>query len=570
MFLLEFVSKVGLGWSMSIFFKFSSSLKLSATVALALLFFSAEQAAADGPGLDIQYTQGGQELNNGSFSLGWTFSVTSSVSVSALGFYDAGQNGLVSSHDVGIFDESCNLIASTVVEPSDTLIGFFRYHSLSSAVTLSPGQTYRIAAVTGGEPYLYNPTAVVLDPAVVFDKFTAWHGAFQQTSTLLCPDFPASTQFFGDFGPTFYIGALSNNPNDPNKRDTSIKLFCNRSGDLSTASCTATVGDTGAAPRTTPTGTVEFTASEGSLAGTSCVLGAVSLSPGVASCSMTYYPPSGFQIGKAFPVNATYTGDSVFNASSTSHELILASCVGTTSKPCPNSVGLEFDRLQAVLDKVVVIKTTCGAEAQGAALAPRLGQQPRSGFTDIPPPGGACNMFVSLGLDLDKLLSEISQVDLKAISDAFSEQPNKLRDAIFKYADAASALQGELYQLMQANEAATDEIFKVIERDILNENWTKLFSKHVPGIGGNFAVRAATANPKKKESFTKFASITKKVRSNKSAAMRFKLNKRMQNFVGVLKAAGITTVPLKATLSATQERRRGKAKLSQTVYVTID
>ena len=179
-------------------------------------------------------------------------------------------------------------------------------------------------------------------------------------------------------------------------------------------------------------------------------------------------------------------------------------------------------------------------------------------------------MFVTLGLDIDKLLSEVSQADLKALSDAFSEQPNRLRDAIFNYADSASALQGELYRLMQSNEAAMDEIFKVVERDILNENWTKLFSKHVPGIGGNLAVIAATAKPKKKESFTKFASITKKVRSNKSATMKFKLNKRMQNLVKVLKAAGITTVPLKATMSVTQEKRRGKAKLSQTVYVTID
>src|SRR5262249_50539415 len=161
-----------------------------------------------------------------------------------------------------------------------------------------------------------------------------------------------------------------------------------------------TVGDTGAAPRTYPSGTVEFTASQGSLTSTSCVLGGVSLSPGVASCSITYLPPTGFPIGTAFPVTATYTGDSAFNPSSTSHALIKAKCVGTTEKPCPNSVGLEFDRLQAILDKVVTVQVTCGSGAQTQS-AHALESRTIAGLSPIDGPlqGGACHMFMSLGLD---------------------------------------------------------------------------------------------------------------------------------------------------------------------------
>lgn len=534
----------------------------------AIVFFAAflswvNQAIADGPGLDIQFTTGGQELNAGSFSLGWTFSVTSPVTVSALGFYDAGQNGLTTSHDVGIYDANCSLIASATVQPTDALTGYFRYHNLTSPVVLSPGQTYRIAAVTGGEPYLYNPTAVVLDPAVVFDKFTAWRGALQQTTTLQCPDFPSTTQFYGDFGPTFYIGALGGGT-DPVKRDTSIKLFCNRTGDLSSANCTATVGDAGAPPRIQPTGTVEFTTTEGSLAGMSCQLQGVSLSPGIASCSVTYIPPAGFPIGKAFPINATYDGDSAFNPSSTSHEVIRAACIGTPEKPCPNSVGLEFDRVQTLLKKVVTIRATCGSEAQT-----QIGRNLRIGGFEPPPPGGSCHMFMSLGLDLDKLIKEVSQPDLKAISDAFTQNPKNLRDAVFEYANAASTLQNALYMNMQATQAATDEIYKLLEKNVLNENWLKLFGKYGSGHGFSLALKTAKGK-RKKQSFIKFATVDRVVKADKTTTLKFKLNRRMQNLVGILKAAGAKSVPIRATLSLTQKKRSGKATLVQTVDVALE
>lgn len=544
--------------------RFSFIPKIVAVSICAALFLVGTQAIADGPALDIEFTTGGQDLNNGSFSLGWNFTVNSQVTVTALGFYSANKGALSSSHDVGIYDAGCNLVATTTVQPSDTLRGYFRYHNLPAPVVLSPGQTYSIAAVTGGAPYLYNPNAVVLDPAVNFGKFTAWQAALQQTAVLQCPNFPSSTQFYGDFGPTFYIGTQSGGGSD--KRASATKIFCNRSGDLQTATCTVTVGDQGAQPRINPTGDVQFTTTEGSLAGANCMLQGVSLSPGISSCKMDYFPPAGFPIGKAFPVTATYVGDTNFDPSSTSHELIYASCVGTPAKPCPNSIGLGFGDLPAIINKVVSMLATCGSgEEAKSASAFRSYELRDLGFPN--PPGGTCNIISGLGLDIDKFLEEATQDDLSQLYDAFARGVNgNQKEAIFEYADFASKFQHDLYVLMQDDAAFRKEIYTIIEKNALGRDYGKIFSKYQL----RFARSSKPKTPKKaKESLLKFATVERVVKSNKTAMIKFKLNKRAQKLMAIFKSAGIATVPLKTTMVATQQKRYGKAKFSQSVNVLL-
>ena len=79
--------------------------------------------------------------------IGMVFTVgASSLSVTSLGFQDAGGDGLVQSHQVGIWDSAGNLVTSaTIAIGGGTLVDNFRYVPVT-AVTLTAGAQYTIGA----------------------------------------------------------------------------------------------------------------------------------------------------------------------------------------------------------------------------------------------------------------------------------------------------------------------------------------------------------------------------------------------------------------------------------------
>jgi hypothetical protein len=98
-----------------------------------------------------------QTPSNGSISepmtLGWQFEVLAPIYVTSLGIWDFQENGLLNSHEVGIFDTSSSLLVSAIV-PSGTsapLVGpdGFRYVTLDTPFLLS-ASTYRIGATYSG------------------------------------------------------------------------------------------------------------------------------------------------------------------------------------------------------------------------------------------------------------------------------------------------------------------------------------------------------------------------------------------------------------------------------------
>jgi hypothetical protein len=84
-------------------------------------------------------------------SFGFQFSTNQAVTVSALGYYDAGGDGLAVSHNVGLFDSVGTLLVSATVNAGtmEPLIDNFRYVSISP-LSLTAGALYTIAATTGG------------------------------------------------------------------------------------------------------------------------------------------------------------------------------------------------------------------------------------------------------------------------------------------------------------------------------------------------------------------------------------------------------------------------------------
>ena len=82
-----------------------------------------------------------------------------------------------------------------------------------------------------------------------------------------------------------------------------------------TSTCTAQVAGYGSSHAVSPTGSVTFSASSGTI-GSGCVLAATPGSPGISSCTVSYVPSATLSAGTPPPVTARYSGDSNFGPSS--------------------------------------------------------------------------------------------------------------------------------------------------------------------------------------------------------------------------------------------------------------
>lgn len=80
-------------------------------------------------------------------TVGWEFSVGEAIVVTELGYYDYGLDGLLTFHDVGIWDDSGNLLASALLNRGDdaTLRGDYRFVAIDPVV-LEPGTAYIVGA----------------------------------------------------------------------------------------------------------------------------------------------------------------------------------------------------------------------------------------------------------------------------------------------------------------------------------------------------------------------------------------------------------------------------------------
>ena len=77
---------------------------------------------------------------------GWEFSPQAEIAITEIGWLDVGGDGLVDSHEIGIWTSAGELLHSVVVSSSDELDGPLRYVSIP-ALTLTPLESYVIAGV---------------------------------------------------------------------------------------------------------------------------------------------------------------------------------------------------------------------------------------------------------------------------------------------------------------------------------------------------------------------------------------------------------------------------------------
>lgn len=149
---------------------------------------------------DFDFAVGG---GTGTFSLGSQFTVgSSSVSVTALGVYDVGNNGLSGNNTLRVYDGGASPIASIAITPSTTpssienvsIAGAFRFYALGTPLTLTAGQSYTLVSDTGPSAENYFGSS---DGATTrSNAFTSYLGVVS-AGTGIKPTGTDTQEFFG-------------------------------------------------------------------------------------------------------------------------------------------------------------------------------------------------------------------------------------------------------------------------------------------------------------------------------------------------------------------------------------
>lgn len=163
----------------------------------------------------LDFTGGGANTFGGAATVGWEFTLNSSMLVDGLGFWDNGSDGLVNSHDVGIWNTSnptLLLTSTTVTNGSSTAVastsstGRWLFNNIPS-ITLSPG-TYVVGGTiiaSDADSQQFNASASMLSGVT-----------FVQARNVGSPSllYPTPSPVFNDgiFGPNIR-GTLVPEPN---------------------------------------------------------------------------------------------------------------------------------------------------------------------------------------------------------------------------------------------------------------------------------------------------------------------------------------------------------------------
>jgi MYXO-CTERM domain-containing protein len=168
------------------------------TLSFLMLAGAASQAMADTTAVDLLNPFTAETSN---VLLGWTFTTTTDIFVTRLGFVDLEADGMVTSHQLGIFEFATgNLItqATLAAGTASTRIGDFLYVNADGA-KLTAGVRYIVVGTDDSDPWTTGPQSnPVFAPEIIPDG-----GAYFNygVNTLQVPtDQFVYSQYFG---PTF-------------------------------------------------------------------------------------------------------------------------------------------------------------------------------------------------------------------------------------------------------------------------------------------------------------------------------------------------------------------------------
>jgi hypothetical protein len=134
-------------------------------------------------------------FNDNNVTVGFKFTVNKKLKVDTFGFYDHQQDGLLTSHQVGLFDTHGNLLVSTVVSSGSVgaLDGYFRYSSITP-FTLTKEESYILAGLaTGQDGYNFGNVGSSISGFSAIPEITI---APLSSLYVYAPDFLYPTEFF--------------------------------------------------------------------------------------------------------------------------------------------------------------------------------------------------------------------------------------------------------------------------------------------------------------------------------------------------------------------------------------
>ena len=156
---------------------------LTSMVVLSSLFMLPSQAQT----VAMDFTGGNLGQSNGNITWGWAFTISSSVTVTDLGVYDEANNGLINSHQVGLWDSGGTLLASTTMASglsgtaviSTSGFGSLRFNTISSlgigAGSYVVGALYKDA---DADLLRFAATTVTMPPPFTFNQGRSAPGGF--------------------------------------------------------------------------------------------------------------------------------------------------------------------------------------------------------------------------------------------------------------------------------------------------------------------------------------------------------------------------------------------------------
>jgi len=106
-------------------------------------------------------------------SAGWFFKPVVDIEVTALGYYDDGQDGLLHAHRSAIFDGATRrAVVETTIQPQSPLDGFFRWEPVGPVV-LKAGHEYVMVSSGEGpfDPEVLNPKNASLAPELLYLRY---------------------------------------------------------------------------------------------------------------------------------------------------------------------------------------------------------------------------------------------------------------------------------------------------------------------------------------------------------------------------------------------------------------
>ena len=173
------------------------------TIFSATLLYMAMVGAAKATTIALQGFSGGSSFpafNGTDQTLGWSFTPTSNISVTELGFWDSTPGTpLGQTHQVGLWTTGGTLLASTTIQTTSPLFGEFRFEAITS-VALTAGISYLIGATYYG-PFLdiYRSSA----SSITMASEITFNGAARSGSSSGFAAPTTVTAGNGRFGPNF-------------------------------------------------------------------------------------------------------------------------------------------------------------------------------------------------------------------------------------------------------------------------------------------------------------------------------------------------------------------------------